>query len=187
MPATVGGDGSESIFLARIEGSKATGVTLFTGTGPTVKTDTGYRPYKQCLRTGLLYLQIDLNEEFGRQQCWHINHNVNVAAGWGNKDQPNPLLKAGMGELGIRHVLTPDSFLAVLYRLAEKNGYLNTLYYFSPEADGIPEHRVSSWNDSDWHIDYINRYPDKVAYVARLKEWAINWWPRLKTSFTTPL
>lgn len=140
MPATVGGDGSESIFLARIEGSKATGVTLFTGTGPTVKTDTGYRPYKQCLRTGLLYLQIDLNEEFGRQQCWHINHNVNVAAGWGNKDQPNPLLKAGMGELGIRHVLTPDSFLAVLYRLAEKNGYLNTLYYFSPEADGIPEH-----------------------------------------------
>jgi len=183
----IGGDGSESIFLARIEGGKLTGATLFTGTSPNVKTDTGYRLHKWCQRTNVLYLQVDLNEEFGRQQCWHINHNVNIAAGWGNKEQPNPLLKAAMGELGIRQVVVPDTFIAVFYRLAEKYGYLNTLYYFSPEAEGIPEHRVSSWNDSDWHVNFIERYPEKVTYVTRLKGWAKDWWPQLKYSFATPL
>jgi len=181
--APAGGDGSESIFLAKIVKDTVAGVTLFSGTGPTVKTDSGYRQSKKCMRTNLLYVQTDFNEEFGRQQCWHVNHNVNMSITWNNKDQTNSLIKSAMGELEIRQVKTPDTFLSAFYRVASKTGYLEAVYFFSPEADGIPEHPVSRWDESDWHMDYINRFPEKVAYVDRLKKWAKDMWPKLKDRF----
>lgn len=178
--AGVGGDGADAIFLAHIVGQQLAGAVVFIGTESTRKVGTGYRQYGHCLRKNLVHIETRSNEEFGFQECWSINHN-DVKA-W-HQSAEHPLLRAAIGDLAIRHVQLPHTLVSAHFRLADKNGYLNAIYYFNPEEEGISTPPVASWRESDWFVGYINRYPEKVAYVQQLKVWGSGWFQKLKASF----
>ncbi|HLF16985.1 MAG TPA: hypothetical protein VI796_06120 [Candidatus Thermoplasmatota archaeon] len=178
------GDGSEGIVLADSTGGTLAGLTVLLGTGPQVPGGTGYRPFKQCQRKALMAVVVHANEEFGIQDCWTLNHNSGTAA-WTAKGT-HPLLRAAAGALQVAGVPIPETLLSVYYRLADTRGFLNVIYYFNPERDGIKTRPTATWEDSDWHRDYIARYPDKVAYVQRLKAWATTHHRALAESFFGP-
>ena len=178
------GDGSEGTALAEHVNARLVGLTVFTGTGPQARGGTGYRPFTQCQRTALTVVVVHANEEFGVQNCWTINHNTGTDA-WSAKGA-HPLMRAAAGALQVTAVAIPETLLSVYYRLADKQGFLNVLYYFNPEREGIRTRPTATWEESDWHRDYIARYPDKVAYVQRLKAWATAHHQALAESFFGP-
>jgi len=171
---------SDATFLSKIVGRQLVGAVAFIGTEPKKEAGTGYRQYDPCMRKNLLHIEIRSNEEFGSQECWSIGH-IDVKA-W-QQDARESLLRAAMGDLSIRQVKVPHTLVSVHFRLADKNGYLNAFYFFNPEDEGITTTPVSSWQENDWYISYINRYPEKVAYVQQLKRWGSGWLPKLKASF----
>jgi hypothetical protein len=180
ITAGAGENHAYATFLSKVVGRQLVGAVVFIGTEPKKDVGTGYRQYNQCMRKNVLHIEVRSNEEFGAQECWTINH-IDAKA-WRQNTQES-LLRAAMGELSIRQVKIPHTLISVHFRLADKNGYLNAFYFFSPEEEGITTTPVSSWQESDWYIGYINRYPEKVAYIQQLKSWASAWLPKLKISF----
>jgi hypothetical protein len=99
--------------------------------------------------------------------------------------QPS-LIKAATGDLALRrHIKTPEIHVSAHFRLADKSSYLNAIYYFDPEAEAIRTPPVSSWGESDWHREYIQTYPEKVAYIERLRHWADAWMVQLRSAFNS--
>ncbi len=180
MMGGAGGSGADTMFLARIVEGQLAGAVVLMATDPERRLGTGYRQYDQCLRKNVVHIETVSNEEFGPQECWVINHQD--ARVW-QQAMAHPLVRAAVGDLTIRQVKVPHTLLSVTFRLADKNEYLNAIYYFNPEESGIVTAPVASWRESDWFVGYIARYPEKVAYVQTLKVWAREWLPKLKASF----
>jgi hypothetical protein len=126
----------------------------------------------------LLYAKTISNEEFGRQDCWTINHDVATRS---ERDMP-PIIRAAIGDLELRGVKYPPVLLSAFFRQADQQGFLHAVYYFNPEADGISS-KPALWEESDWNRNYIHQHPDKIAYVEKLRAWAETWHPAVRDSF----
>ena len=170
---------SRAIFLARVTEGKLLAASAFIGSEPTAEPPIGYRQYSQCMRKQLVHAEVHVNDDFGLQECWTINHNDSNA--WRNTQ--DALLRAAMGELAISHLEVPQTMVSVHFRLADKSGYLNGVYFFNPEEEGIMTTPASVWQESEWYSGNINKYPEKSAYVQRLRLWGAMWLPKLKVTF----
>jgi hypothetical protein len=126
----------------------------------------------------LLYAKTISNEEFGRQDCWTIDHIVSMRP---EGDTPS-IIGAAIGELEARGVKYPPLLLSAFFRLADKQGFLDVVYYFNPETDGIIS-KPASWEESDWNRNRIHQYSDKIAYVEKLRAWAVAWYPAVREGF----
>jgi len=171
--------GVESLFLAQLRRDKLSRAVLVQAS--TQASESGFRRSAQCARTALLYVKTISNEEFGRQDCWTINHNLWTQS---ERDTP-PIIRAAIGDLEVRGVKYPPVLLSAFFRLADRQSFLHAVYYFNPETDGIAS-KPTLWEESDWNRNYIHQYPDKIAYVEKLRAWAEGWHPAVRDGFQGP-
>lgn len=124
-------------------------------------------------------------EPFGHQACWMIDHSFLVPLqAWADRANKLPALeRAAAGDLAAKGVSYPEEMISLRFTRAETWGLLEVRYVFSPEEDHITSNNVATYVDSDWQPRTIGRYPDKVAYVAKLKHWGDDFWPRFKSAF----
>lgn len=179
FPASAPGS-VESLFLAQPGNNKLAGAVLIQVMRQAGPQMTGFRQSSQCMRSNLLYLKVMSNEDFGSQDCWSINHNH--SGEWKNPKGPG-ILQAAAGELEVRGVALPPVMLSVYFRLADKQSFLNAVYYFNPETEGITSSPTPVWDESDWFQQYIRKYPEKVAYFQRLRDWSQGWHVRVRDAF----
>jgi hypothetical protein len=170
--------GVESLFLAQMRQNKLSRAVLIQASRQAGESATGFRQSAQCARTALLYVKTIANEEFGRQDCWTINHNISTRS---ERDTP-PVIRAAIGDLELRGVKYPPVLLSAFFRLADQQSFLHAVYYFNPETDGITS-RPAIWDESDWNRNHIHQYPDKIAYVEKLRAWAEAWHPAVREGF----
>jgi len=170
--------GVESLFLAQMRQNKLSRAVLIQASRQAGESATGFRQSAQCARTALLYVKTIANEEFGRQDCWTINHNISTRS---ERETP-PVIRAAIGDLELRGVKYPPVLLSAFFRLADQQSFLHAVYYFNPETDGISS-RPAIWDESDWHRNYIHQYPNKIAYVEKLRAWAEAWHPAVREGF----
>ena len=174
------GEGAvESLYLAQLNKDTLTKAVLIQSMRLGGEPGPGFRRSAQCSRTALLYTKTISNEDFGRQDCWTINHTVQVRS---ERDSPS-LIRAAIGELEARGVKYPPVMLSAFFRLADKQSFQHAIYYFNPESDGIASSPTPIWDDSDWHRNYIRQYPDKVAYANKLRGWAEGWHTQVRDAF----
>jgi hypothetical protein len=122
----------------------------------------------------------------GHEACWLIDHFfLTPLQAWADRSNKLPVLeRAAFGDLAAKGVTYPSEMLNVRFTRAERWGLLEVRYVFSPEEDHIAaDPDVATYADSDWQPGAIDRYPEKVAYVAKLKQWGDNFWPRFKVAF----
>jgi len=179
MPGALAG-AVESIVLAQAKQTQLAGLILVQSSRLAPERANGYRQWSQCSRTDILQAKVLENENFGRQDCWTINHNLSME--WGAAGAPN-VLRAAAGDLRVRGIEMPPVMLSVYFRQADKNGMLHAIYYSNPEADGIKSTPTAIWEESDWHRQYIGQYPEKMAYLQKLRHWAESWHPRISDAF----
>jgi len=170
--------GIESLFLAQMRRDKLSRAVLVQARAQVDDSATGFQRSAQCARPALLYAKTISNEEFGRQDCWTIDHNVSMRP---ERDSP-PIIGTAIGELDLRGIKNASVLLSAFFRLADRQRSLDVVYYLNPETDGIIS-KPASWEESDWNRNHIHQYPDKIAYVEKLRAWAEAWYPAVRESF----
>jgi len=173
----------ELLMLGRIENRRLMGYVRITAGHGTA----GFRATPGCDRqsANTNVLVSETLEPFGHQACWLIEHTfLAPLQAWADRANKLPTLeRAAAGDLSAKGVSYPQEMLNVRFTRSERWGLLEVRYGFNPEEDRITSSDVATYTDSDWEPANIARYPDKVAYVDKLKQWANGFWPRFKTAF----
>jgi len=100
---------------------------------------------------------------------------------WGNRNVKMDILqRAAAGDMAAKGISYPQNLLVVQFMQASKKGYLETLYVFNPETDHIKTPEAASNMDTDWALNNISRYPEKLAYLDKLKKWGMSFWPQIR-------
>jgi len=177
------GPESSAYFLGTIENKRLVGAVTFIL--ESFREGVQYKAATQCADPHNLYAITESNQDArdgGSQAFWFI-HNI-FATVWGQwadkKISMDPLFKAAVGEMEIRQITFPQDLIQVNFWRLEKWGRVVGSYFFSPEAEHITSKTVSNWKESDWSYLNYAKYPEKVAYINKLKEWGQAWWPRFK-------
>jgi hypothetical protein len=110
-----------------------------------------------------------INDPFGKQQCWWINHGVNL---W--RDQP--IFKAARSVIDGMNATVPDVMVNVALHRADDTGFVTMFHYFDPGTQGIVSSN-GSWRDSEWTKDRVNQDPRRAAYIQQLRQWGRGWVP----------
>ena len=160
--------------LVKIENGVLEGIVRFG-----LPTDVGSRGYVRqrfCDRENILFIEIKAHYEGGDVDCWGINH---IAVPKSKAEEK----KQTLDYLLERNILVPTFMIAVVYRRADDSKVVSFKYLFNPEIEGIKPSIMSAWKHSDWHHKYIQAYPEKVAYIERLKSWGRKWKPKVDAGF----
>jgi hypothetical protein len=103
---------------------------------------------------------------------------------WADKSAHiDQLARAAGGNLAAKGVSYPQELVTAGFQRAENWGELSAGYMFSPEKDGISSNAVATLRDSDWYKSNLQRYPEKVAYVDKLRQWATSFSPKFQAAF----
>jgi hypothetical protein len=87
------------------------------------------------------------------------------------------------GDLAAKGVDYPQDLVDVRFTRAESWGFLEVSYLFDPELDGITSNIALSARESDWHAPNASRFPDKVAYLSKMRDWGEGFWPKFQQTF----
>jgi len=173
-------------FLGRIEHRRLMGVVDVTTLKSTAQPGTGFT-LKNCTipNPNLNYLSVQALTPQDHQGCWMISHAFTpMMLQWADRTIPMPgLLRAAAGDLTAKGVSVPQDFVTVRFLRAEKWGLLDVSYWFNPETDSITSNRALTYRESDWQPGSIHRFPDKLAYVERIKQWGSVFHERFERAF----
>jgi hypothetical protein len=148
----------------------------------------GFPEVKSCteINPGRTYVAID--DEMvpqGHQACWTMrNVYATPWSRWADRDvKISALDRAAAGDMTAKGVTYPQDYMSVQFTRTEQWGLLEVMYLFSPESEGISSNTVLAVTESDWVPANIGKYPEKVAYVAKLKAWGTVFWPKFKAAY----
>lgn len=174
-------------FLGRIEHKRLVGALRAVAVKSKEDPGTGFPAMVGCKESEAnnIYVQVDSATPFDHQACWWIqNYYTPPWQQWADRAvKISNIDRAAAGDMAAKGVTYPQDFVVVRFSRAEKWGLLEVSYLFNPEVEGISSRNAASFRDADWHAGNIARYPDKVAYINKLKAWGTSFWPKFKTSF----
>ncbi|WP_157971452.1 hypothetical protein [Dyella sp. C9] len=177
----------EMLMLGRVKNRRLVGYVRITAGRSTSAPGAGFRATPGCdhKNENTNVLVNEASEPFGHQACWLLDHSfLAPLQAWADRSNKlPPLERAAAGDLAAKGVSYPQEMISLRFTRAETWGLLEVRYVFSPEEDHITSSNVASYTDSDWQPGTIGRYPEKVAYVAKLKQWGDDFWPRFKLAF----
>jgi hypothetical protein len=174
-----------SYFLGKIEKGRLVGAMTVNALRSPVTALTGFDEFKSCSNPDNIYTNKEEIVAFDHQACW-VMHSLFTPPWqqWGDKAmQMDNIVRAAAGDLAAKGVTYPQDLVAVHFYRSEKWGLLNVSYLFSPEQDGIQSNVAPTFRDSDWFGPHVQKFPEKVAYTNKLKQWGESFWPRFKAAF----
>jgi hypothetical protein len=178
----------ELLTLGRVKGRRLVGYIRITAGRSVANPPAGFPGTPGCDRQNqnTNILVNEGQEPFGHQACWVMDHYFLVPLqAWADRSNKLPALeRAAAGDLAAKGVSYPQEMISLRLTRAETWGLLEVRYVFSPEEDHITSNNVATYADSDWQPGMIDRYPEKVAYIAKLKRWGDDFWPRFKSAFS---
>jgi hypothetical protein len=144
----------------------------------------GFVKNQNCTNPANLHVS-DESEGADHQDCtWIRSYFSADMQQWADKSAHiDPMARAAGRDLAAKGVGYPQELITAGFEQAEKWGELTAGYMFSPEKDGISSNVVPTFRDSDWNKSNLERYPEKVAYVNKLQQWATNFSPRFQAAF----
>ncbi|MEX3693381.1 hypothetical protein AB3X91_19020 [Paraburkholderia sp. BR14263] len=183
------GTSGVAYFLGRIEQRRLVGAIRLFAVRSDELPGTGFPAANGC-RSGnpdLNYLALEEVTPYGHQACWLINNFfASPLQQWEDRALRMPALDRLAGrDLSAKGMSFPQDFVDVRFTRAETWGLLEVSYLFDPELDGIESSTSLSASESDWHAPNVGRFPDKVAYLAKMRDWGEGLWPRFKLAFAS--
>lgn len=168
-------------FLGRIEHKRLVGaVIIYAMRSP----GSGFARFDMCDPPDL-YLAKEEIIPFDHQACWLIHSYFTPPwQQWADKTiDVKGITRAAAGDLAAKGVTYPQDLVSVHFFRSEKWGLLNVSYLYSPENEGITSNIAPTFRDADWFVTNIQKYPEKIAYVNKLKNWGDPFWLRFKAAF----
>jgi hypothetical protein len=175
-------------FLGQIRNKRVVGVIRVFAARSNDRPGAGFNEVKSCteVNPGRTFVAID--DEMvphGHQACWTIRDVYATPwSRWADRAvKLSSIDRAAAGDMTAKGVTFPQDFISLTFTRTETWGLLEVGYLFSPESEGITSNVVLSVSETDWTPANISRYPDKVAYIDKLKAWGTAFWPKFKASF----
>jgi hypothetical protein len=144
----------------------------------------GFIPNQNCTNPANLYV-LNEPEETDHQACMWIRSYFSAdMQQWADKSAHiDQMTRAAGANLAAKGVSYPQDLITAGFQHAEKWGELTVGYMFSPEKKGISSNVVPTFRDSDWYKSNLQRYPQKVAYVNELQQWAKSFSIKFQSAF----
>jgi hypothetical protein len=167
------------IFLAQVKGKTLSGIirVIFNNEVP----DRAWTIPRDCTRQNLFFRVPDASTHFDSRRgynCLTINH-VGMTSGRKASQSVKDLYNWVFGNTtGMPRVMISAKFV-----LSDSAQVLHITYYRNPEQEGFPPARDATWRSSEWHYDRLPGDSARMAYVNRIKEWALSWKPQVETGF----
>jgi hypothetical protein len=175
------------LFLAHIEHRYLVGGVRVFAVRSVDKPGAGFPLIRGCVSGSprFNYVSMEAATPYDHQGCWTMfNYFTLPMQQWADRGAKiAPLDRVAAGDLAAKGVTYAQDLMDVQFNRTEKWGAMQADYLLSPDSEGIKSTDVVSFTDSDWYASNISRFPEKVAYVGRLKEWAQDFWPRFKSAF----
>lgn len=170
-------------FLGRIEHRRLTGaIEVIALRSPD---RIGFEEPGICASQENIYTRNDEVTPFAHQACWTV-HLVFTGGmqQWADKAaKMSSIYRMAGGDLSAKGVTYPQDMIAVHFFRSETWGLLEAVYHFSPETEHIRSNTVPTLHDSDWFGANLQRFPDKLAYTEKLKQWGDTHWPSFESAF----
>ena len=169
-------------FLGQIENKRLVAALLIVALR---SQGSGFVNFDACANPDNIYSMKEDLQPFGHQSCWII-HSLFTPPWQQWADQATKqsnLIRAAAGDMAAKNVTYPQDLVAVQFYRSESWGLLEGSYLFSPEKSHITSNVAPTFRDADWFGPNLHRFPEKVAYVAKLEEWGNEFWPRFKRAF----
>jgi len=168
-------------FLGRIERKRLVGaVIIYAMKSP----GSGFAGFNRC-DTGNIYTAKEEITPFDHQACWNIHTYFTPPwQQWADKTiSINGIERAAAGDMAAKGVTYPQDMISVQLFRSEKWGLLEASYVYNPESEGITSNVAPTFRDADWFGSNLQHYPEKIAYVNKLKDWGGSFWSRFKIAF----
>jgi hypothetical protein len=179
----------ELAVLGEIKNRRLVGVIRLSALRPITMQGDDFQSLKPCNGPAVeraLHATVEDIGPNGHQSCWIIDDFFTplLFQKWADRTaKMSAVERAAASNLAAKGVTYPQDFVRVRMTRAETWGILEVGYMFSPEIEGIKSDDAASISDSDWIPANISRFPEKTAYVNKLKEWARQFWPTFKSGF----
>jgi hypothetical protein len=174
-------------FLGRIEQKRLVGAIRLFALRSNSQPGTGFPAANGCKvrNPNLNYLYAGSVTAFDHQACWLINNYFTPPLQqWADRAvKIAGLDRAAAGDLTAKGVSYPQDLIDVRFTRAETWGFLEVSYLFNPEAEGINSSTALSARESDWHAPNAPRFPEKMAYLAKIQAWGEGFWPKFQQAF----
>lgn len=174
-------------FLGRIEEKRLVGAIRVFALRSNSQPGTGFPAANGCQagNPNLNYLYAGSVTAFNHQACWLINNYFTPPLQqWADRAvKIAGLDRAAAGDLTAKGVSYPQDLVDVRFTRAETWGLLEVSYMFNPEAEGISSNTALSARESDWHAPNAPRFPEKMAYLAKMQAWGEGFWPKFQQAF----
>jgi hypothetical protein len=175
-------------FLGRIRNKRLIGAIRVFAVRSKDQPGAGFNEVKSCteVNPGRTFVAIDGEMTTnGHQACWTIR--TIYATPWSRWADRAVKLdgidRAAAGDMSATGVTYPQDFVSLTFTRTETWGLLEVMYLYSPEVEHITSHTVLSINESDWTPAHVGSYPEKVAYIDKLKARGVAFWPLFKKVF----
>jgi hypothetical protein len=175
------------LFLGHIEHRRLIGAMRVFALKSVDLPGAGFPSVRGCAPGNSRYnaMEVAAMTPFGHQACWlMLNFYTPPFLQWADRGVHIAQLdRIAAGDMAAKGVTYAQDLMAVEFHRAEKWGLVQADYLFSPDNEGIHARDVVSYTDSDWYPANIGRFPEKVAYVEKLKSWAQTFWPKFDAAF----
>lgn len=180
----------ELVFLGEVKNKRLVGGARITALHTVGQPAAGFPPkLSGCFGVNHIDLYVDSEamDANGHQSCWLVDSFFTPPLQqWADRaTKIDALDRAAGGDLAAKGVTYPQDFVRIRMTRTEPWGLLEVAYLFSPEAGGIKSNDAISAADTDWTRGNISRYPEKLAYIEKMKQWATQFWPVFKGAFAT--
>ena len=144
----------------------------------------GFVNNQNCTNPANLYV-LDQPEGADHQGCtWIRSYFAANMQQWADKSAHiDQLARTAGTNLAAKGVSYPQDLVTAGFQQSEKWGELAAGYMFSPETEGISSNVAATFRDSDWYKSNLQRYPEKLAYVNKLRQWANSFSPKFQAAF----
>jgi hypothetical protein len=171
-------------FLGQIEHTQLVGAMIVIALR-SAQPESGFEEWQRCSNPQNIYTSKEDMAPFGHQACWimHTMFTPPLQQWADNAIKIGNLERAAAGDMAAKGISYPQDLVAVHFFRAETWGLLEATYLFSPEHEHITSNVVPTLRDSDWFGANLQKYPEKVAYIDKLRQWGDAHWPAFKAAF----
>ena len=177
----------EQLFLGRVQNHRLMGAMQITAARSNDVPGAGFAKVPGCADhiENANHVVNEGVEDHGHEACWVMDHMfMSPLEAWADRSKKIPqLLRAAAGDLAAKGITYPQDMISLRLTRAEIWGLLEVRYIFNPEEDRIQSATTATYADSDWQPGTVDRYPEKMAYLEKLRQWGDVFWPRFKTAF----
>ena len=144
----------------------------------------GFAPNSNCSNPADLYV-FNEPDNTDHQGCrWIRSYFSADMQRWADKSAHiDQMARAVGGNLAAKGVSYSQELVTAGFCATERWGQLTAGYMFNPEKEGISSHAVTAFRDSEWYKSNLRQYPEKVAYVGKLQQWATDFQPKFQAAF----